>query len=143
MNPTRILVVDDELLIRDLLYDFFAEKNFAVMTANNVTEAMELLALHREFDVILTDIKMDGEDGLSFIDRIRAEAPKLPVIVMTGYPSVETAVEALRKRVFDYIIKPFNINRLFATVKAAADEYRRDREPTARMKDYAETNFDR
>lgn len=143
MNPTRILVVDDELLIRDLLYDFFAEKNFAVMTANNVTEAMELLALHREFDVILTDIKMDGEDGLSFIDRIRAEAPKLPVIVMTGYPSVETAVEALRKRVFDYIIKPFNINRLFATVKAAADEYRRDRETAARMKDYAETNFDR
>lgn len=143
MDQPRILVVDDELLIRDLLYDFFAEKNFAIMTANDVTEAMELLAVHRDFDVILSDIKMDGEDGLSFVDRIRAEAPKLPVIIMTGYPSVETAVEALRKRVFDYIIKPFNINRLFATVKAAAEEYRHERELTAKMREYAEANFDR
>ncbi len=124
MSQYKLLVVDDELLIRDLLYDFFAEKDCLIMTANDVSEAMELLEKNADFDVVLTDLKMDGEDGLSFVDKIKAEHPNLPVIVMTGYPSVETAVEALRKRVYDYVIKPFNINRLYATVRAASEEHR-------------------
>lgn len=131
----KILVVDDELLIRDLLYDFFAEKDCAIMTANDVTEAMDLLDKNPDFDVVLTDLKMDGEDGLMFVDRLKSEYPQLPVIVMTGYPSVETAVEALRKRVYDYIIKPFNINRLYATVKAASEEHRGDKSPSP-VKEY-------
>ncbi len=130
MNQPKILIVDDELLIRDLLYDFFASKDFLIQTANDAQEAMRLVELHDDFDVVLTDIKLEGEDGLSIVDRIREGHPDLPIIVMTGYPSVESAVEALRKRVFDYIIKPFNINRLFATVKAASDEYHQDKNLT-------------
>lgn len=127
MNQPKILIVDDELLIRDLLYDFFASKDFQIQTANDAYEAMQLVAKHDDFDVVLTDIKMEGEDGLSFVDKLRNAHPDLPIIVMTGYPSVESAVEALRKRVYDYIIKPFNINRLFATVKAASDEYHQEK----------------
>lgn len=130
MNQPKILIVDDELLIRDLLYDFFASKDFVIQTANDTYEAMQLVEKSDDFDVILTDIKMEGEDGLSFVDRVRQGHPDLPIIVMTGYPSVESAVEALRKRVYDYIIKPFNINRLFATVKAASDEYQHDKKVT-------------
>lgn len=127
MEQPKILIVDDELLIRDLLYDYFASKDFSIQTANDVSEAMEIFQRSGDFDCILTDIKMEGEDGLSFVDRIRAERPDVPIILMTGYPSVETAVEALRKRVFDYIIKPFNINRLFATVKAASEAYHKEK----------------
>lgn len=130
MNQPKILIVDDELLIRDLLYDFFASKDFVIQTANDTYEAMQLFEKSDDFDVILTDIKMEGEDGLSFVDKVRQGHPDLPIIVMTGYPSVESAVEALRKRVYDYIIKPFNINRLFATVKAASDEYHHDKKVT-------------
>ncbi len=130
MNQPKILIVDDELLIRDLLYDFFASKDFQIHTANDTYEAMQLVEKHDDFDVVLTDIKMEGEDGLSFVDRVRSAHPDLPIIVMTGYPSVESAVEALRKRVYDYIIKPFNINRLFATVKAASDEHIQDKKVT-------------
>jgi DNA-binding NtrC family response regulator len=130
MNQPKILIVDDELLIRDLLYDFFASKDFLIQTANDAYEAMQIVEKNDDFDVVLTDIKMDGEDGLSFVDRLRVAHPTLPIIVMTGYPSVESAVEALRKRVYDYIIKPFNINRLFATVKAASEEHHQDKKVT-------------
>lgn len=122
MNNQKILIVDDELLIRDLLYDYFLSKDYTIMTANSAEEAMEIVEQHDDFDVVLTDIKMGGTDGLQLVDDIRQSHKNLPVIVMTAFPSVETAVEALRKRVFDYIIKPFNINRLFSVVEAAARE---------------------
>ncbi len=68
MNQTKILIVDDELLIRDLLYDFFASKDFLIQTANDAQEAIQLVEQHDDFDVVLTDIKLEGEDGLSFVD---------------------------------------------------------------------------
>ena len=125
MDNPRILIVDDELLIRDLLYDYFLSKDYTIMTANSAVEALDIVGQQPEFDVMLTDIKMDGIDGLQLVDEVRHSYPQLPVIVMTAFPTVETAVEALHKRVFDYIIKPFNINRLFAVVEAATKDRRR------------------
>jgi DNA-binding NtrC family response regulator len=123
MDNHKILIVDDELLIRDLLYDYFAAKDFTIMTANNAEEAMEIFDENGDFDCVLTDIKMDGIDGLQLVDHIKQANSQVPVIVMTGFPSVDTAVEALRKRVYDYIIKPFNINKLCAVVEAASNSY--------------------
>jgi DNA-binding NtrC family response regulator len=131
MDNPKILIVDDELLIRDLLYDYFLSKNYTIMTANNAEEALEIVGQQSEFDVLLTDIKMDGIDGLQLVEEVRHTHPQLPVIVMTAYPTVETAVEALHKRVYDYIIKPFNINRLFAVVEAAAKDHQRGRKAQA------------
>jgi DNA-binding NtrC family response regulator len=127
MDSPKILIVDDELLIRDLLYDYFLSKNYSIMTANNADEALDLVDQHPDFDVVLTDIKMGGIDGLQLVDDIRQNHPSLPIIVMTAFPSVETAVDALRKRVYDYIIKPFNINRLYAVVEGAAKERAREK----------------
>lgn len=123
MEKHSILVVDDELLIRDLLYDHFSSKEYQIATADNAEMAIEMLEGGQEFDVVLTDVKMNGMDGLQLIDHIKQSDVDLPVIIMTGYPSLETAIEALRKRVYDYIIKPFNINRLCAVVEAAASEH--------------------
>ena len=123
MIHRKILVVDDELLIRDLLYDYFISKDYTIMTADGADEAMEIIRSNDDFDIVLTDIKMEGIDGLQLIESIREVDPGMPVIVMTGFPSVDTAIGALRKRAYDYIVKPFNINKLFAVVESAIKEH--------------------
>jgi len=115
-----VLVVDDELLIRDLLYDFFLEKGYKVSVADSGPAALEKLG-KQTFDVLLVDLKMPAMDGIEFIKEARKKKIETPVVIITGFPSLETALDALRQRVFDYIIKPFNINQLFATVRRAAD----------------------
>ncbi len=116
MAKKRILVVDDELLIRDLLYDFFTEHGWDITIAENGDKALEHLR-QRSYDVLLTDLKMPGVDGGVLIEKARGASPQMPVIVMTGYPSVDSAVHALRNRVYDYLTKPFNITRLYKTIQ--------------------------
>ena len=112
METHRILIVDDELLIRDLLYDHFSSKNYQIATADSAEKAIEILEENEDFEVVLTDIKMPGMDGMELVELIRKSDSELPVIVMTGFPSMDSAIDALRKRVYDYVIKPFNINHL-------------------------------
>lgn len=118
MDKPSILVVDDELLIRDLLYDFFSGQGWDIAVAENGEKALDVLRA-REVDVLLTDIKMPEMDGLTLTSKVKTTHPDLPVILMTGYPSVETAVTALRAKAQDYVIKPFNLNQLFKMVEAA------------------------
>lgn len=119
MEQYRILVVDDELLIRDLLYDFFVAQEWDIVVAEDGYKAIDYLKNQR-FDVVLADIKMPDMTGLELTGKIRTLCQGLPVVLMTGYPSLETALEALRYKVDDYIIKPFNVNHLFKTVRAVA-----------------------
>ncbi len=119
-----ILVVDDELLIRDLLYDFFSGQGWSISVAENGEKAIEVIGA-RSFDVVLSDIKMPEMDGLVLTEELRKNHPDLPVVLMTGYPSVDTAVAALRSRVFDYVIKPFNIHQLYKTIESALKEEER------------------
>ncbi len=121
MSQHSILVVDDELLIRDLLYDFFRDQGWEISIADNGKKAMEILKT-KEIDLLLTDIKMPEMDGLDLTGYVRENYPELPVILMTGFPSVESAVTALRAKVEDYIIKPFNINQLYKTVEKKVKE---------------------
>ena len=120
-NQPSILVVDDELLIRDLLYDFFAGQGWSISVAENGDKALDVIA-HKPVDLVLSDIKMPEMDGLALTEELRRSHPEIPVVLMTGYPSVDTAVSALRHRVVDYVIKPFNINQLYKTIDAALRE---------------------
>ncbi len=122
MESRKLLVVDDELLIRDLLYDHFTGKDYQITTAQSAEDALKILEKNDNFDLVLTDLKMPGMGGLELIEHLKQEARDIPVIIMTGFPSLETAIEALRHRVYDYVIKPFNINRLNAVVEAAIEE---------------------
>ncbi len=116
MSESRsILVVDDELLIRDLLYDFFSGHGWQIAVAENGEKALEIMRA-RKIDVVLTDIKMPEMDGLALASRLRDSHPEVPVVLMTGFPSVESAVAALRAKAEDYIIKPFNINQLYKLI---------------------------
>ena len=120
-RPRSILVVDDELLIRDLLYDFFTGHGWQIAVAENGEKALEVLRA-RPVDVVLTDIKMPEMDGLELAEHLHQTNPDLPVVLMTGFPSVETAVAALRVRAEDYIIKPFNINQLYKRIDSMVQE---------------------
>ena len=114
----RLLIVDDELLIRDLLYDFFKERDYEIAVAENGERALEHLATGR-FDTVILDLKMPDIDGLELAKRIRANDAEVPIIIMTGYPSLESAIEAVRRRADDYFIKPFNLKQMGRAVEAA------------------------
>ena len=121
MKPPSILVVDDELLIRDLLYDFFLGQGWEISIAENGEKALEILRL-KKVDLVLADIKMPHMDGLTLTSEVKESYPDIPVVLMTGYPSVESAVAALRNKAADYVTKPFNINQLFKLIDAKVKE---------------------
>ena len=117
MAQPSILIVDDELLIRDLLYDFFDGQGWQTLVAENGQKALDILGA-KDIDLVLTDIRMPEMDGLVLSEEMRESYPEIPVVLMTAYPSVESAVTALRNKVADYITKPFNINKLYKIVKS-------------------------
>lgn len=116
-----ILVVDDELLIRDLLYDFFKDHGWDISIAENGEKAMEVMRA-KNVDLVLSDVKMPQMDGLDLSRKLRESYPKVPVVLMTGYPSVDSVIDALRNKVVDYIVKPFNINQLYKTVESQLEK---------------------
>ena len=121
-NKAEILVVDDELLIRDLLFDFLTSQGFTVHLAENGKKALEMLDSIK-FQVALVDLKMPEIDGVELTAILHQQKPLVPVIIMTAYPSMNSAIESIRNGVFDYIIKPFKIADLFQAVKLAISEY--------------------
>ena len=117
----HLLIVDDELLIRDLLYDHFSDCDYEITLADNGQTALAHLD-QKTFDTVILDLKMPDMDGLELASVIREQQPAAPIIIITGYPSVESAVETLRQRYFDYFVKPFNMKKLEKAVHAAIQE---------------------
>jgi DNA-binding NtrC family response regulator len=107
----KILIVDDEPLKRSILEDELSGAGYVVATATNPLEAEPLLAKDG-FDVILTDLRMPGQDGLTFLRELKQRWPRQAVIVMTAYGTVETAVEAMKLGAFDFLQKPFSTEEL-------------------------------
>ncbi len=122
-----IIIIDDELLIRDLLYDHFSEREWLVSVSESGEKSLELLR-NRAYNIALVDIRMPDMDGLSFVRKLRDLYPSLPVVIMTGFPTVETAIEAIRLKVDDYFIKPFNINKLYKTIEILVERYNKQDE---------------
>ncbi len=118
MPEPRLLIVDDELVVRDSLAKWFESEGYEVVIAESAPAALELLASSR-FDGALVDIKMPGVDGIELQARLHEIDPNMPVIIMTGYASVETAVRALKNGAYDYITKPFDPDELVHIVSNA------------------------
>lgn len=114
----RLLVVDDELSVRDSLDKWFREEGYEVGTAENANDALSRLAEHR-WDAALVDIKMHGTDGIELQRRMHEIDPELVVIMMTGYASVETAVAALKNGAYDYVTKPLDPDEIAHLIKNA------------------------
>jgi DNA-binding NtrC family response regulator len=116
-----ILVVDDEESVRDSLYNWFIEDGYEVDSAANAKEALQKIE-NENFDIILTDIKMPGMDGLEMHRRIKAINSSAMVIIMTAFASVDTAVQALKDGAYDYITKPFDPDDLTHLIRNAANQ---------------------
>jgi DNA-binding NtrC family response regulator len=118
MPKQNILVAEDEELMRSILRQLLENAGYEVFTADSAEAALEIFPA-RDFAVTLTDIKMAGMDGLELLDRLKAIDPEAIVIVMTAYSSVDSAIAALRKGVYDYVTKPFVNEDLLQTIKNA------------------------
>lgn len=117
----RILVVDDESFVRDLLTDFFDKLHFEVVTVPDGSAGVEAFR-GGSFSVVLVDLKMPGKSGIETLSEIRQQDTATPVIIMTGYPTIDTSIEALRLGAYDYIIKPFKLQDLREVVDRAIKE---------------------
>jgi response regulator RpfG family c-di-GMP phosphodiesterase len=120
VNPAeiRILVVDDDRPILELLGEYLATRGHPVVTAETGEQARTLLA-RESFNVVLTDIKMPGLDGLQLLDHIQESSPGTAVILMTGYGTIESAIRAMKRGALDYLQKPFKLRDVYATIEAA------------------------
>ncbi len=119
----KLLIVDDELSVRDSLGKWFREEGYEVATTENASEALTRLG-EQGWDVALVDIKMHGTDGIELQRRMHEIDPELIVIIMTGYASVETAVAALKNGAYDYVTKPLDPDEIAHLVKNALSHKR-------------------
>jgi DNA-binding NtrC family response regulator len=123
---TSVLVLDDEANVREAISNTL-EASYAVESIGSAEEALALVQ-RRSFDIILCDIRLPGMDGLTFMERVLADDPTVTAIAITGYASVETAVRALKRGVYDYLVKPFAPEELRKVVQRAAEARRLHRE---------------
>jgi len=132
-TKANLLVVDDELIVRDSLDKWFREEGYDVTVADSAQDALTKMAARR-FDLALVDIKMPGTDGVELQRRMHEIDPDMLVIIMTGYASVETAVAALKNGAYDYVSKPFDPDDIAHTVHNALS-HRRAQEENARLRE--------
>jgi len=115
-EQARILVIDDEESIRKSLAAVLEEKGYLVDTAENGKEAIEK-SKTRHYNLALIDIRLPDMDGVQLLTAIKETIPKTVKIIITGYPSLENAIEAVNKGADAYIIKPFDMNKLLDMIK--------------------------
>jgi DNA-binding response OmpR family regulator len=118
----RILVVDDDAVFRDELADLLREDDHTVIAVPSVAKALESLE-HDEADVVLTDLKMPRQGGLELLREVRNRWPRTFVIMVTGYATVETALDAMKLGAFDYLRKPFRIEQVRETLRLVTQEH--------------------
>ena len=109
MKP--ILVVEDEAIMRESLRDWLTESGYQVATVENGEEALETIT-EQDFGLLILDLRLPGKDGLHVLKEARARRPELRGIIITAYPSLETAVEAMKGGAVDYLAKPVDLNQL-------------------------------
>jgi len=117
-----VLVVDDEPNYLIVLSELLRDAEFEVFTAHSGKEALPIV-LGTDLDVVISDIKMPGMDGIELLENIKNLNRKLPVILITAYAEVEKAVEAMRLGAFNYLAKPFPNEALLASVDKAIEHY--------------------
>ncbi len=119
-SKTKVLILDDDDSIRWVLQRALEDAGFETTTLTS-TEGCEEIISKQNPAAILSDIRMPGEDGLSFVERISKQFPKLPIILMTAHSDLETAVKAYEVGAFDYLPKPFDLDEMLTLVQRAVE----------------------
>ena len=140
-NKSEILVVDDDSAHRTMLKTLLSGWQYDIIEADDGSTAIEKVR-ERPFDLVLMDVRMLKVSGLEALDEIKAFNPAIPVIIMTAYSSLETAVEAIKKGAYDYLTKPLDFDKLKITIKRAM-EHIRLKEENRILKESLGKHFDR
>src|SRR2546430_16703287 len=124
---TKVLVVDDERRLRRLLQILLERMGIESVGAESGEEAFERFQAEK-FDLVLTDLKMPGMTGLELLARVREVDAEVPVMLLTAYGTVQTAVDAMKLGAFDYVLKPFDLEVVELTVRKALEMRQRSEE---------------
>lgn len=120
----KILVVDDEEIIRELIKDYL-ENEYIVEVVGTGEKALEILSKDNNFHVIITDIKLPGISGIELLKKIKEKKSFIQVIIITGYPSLESTIKCVESGANYYILKPFRMDEIKTTVKNSIDRLKR------------------
>lgn len=117
----KVLVIDDERAIRNTLKDILGLEGYDVLLAENGIQGIEQFG-KGNIDIVFLDIKMPEMDGLEVLDKLQEISAEIPVIMISGHGTIETAVEAIKKGAYDFIAKPLDLNRVLITLRNATDK---------------------
>lgn len=117
-KPARVLVVDDEAHVRSMVGSTLERKGYEVQLASSGREALAALELN-SYDLVLTDIVMQDLNGIALLERIHAQQPNLPVVMVTAIHDISVAIDSMRRGAYDYLLKPFERDHLMGTVERA------------------------
>lgn len=122
-ESAKILVVDDEKIIRDVLSDFLDLEGYKIHVSASAEEALTEIS-RQSFDLVITDLKMPGMSGIELLAQIQNSNPQTVVIIMTGFGTVETALSAMKKGAYDYVLKPFKVEEVVTVIERALSKQR-------------------
>ncbi|RJQ13671.1 MAG: response regulator [Nitrospiraceae bacterium] len=114
----KILVADDDAMVREVVERFLSEQGYSVVTANDGLDAVRLLRL-KDMHLVLTDLRMPGADGMEVLRTAMQINPRMAVVILTAYGSLDTALDAVKEGAYDYIVKPFVMQQLLLVVRNA------------------------
>ncbi len=138
MPPIHFLLVDDEELFVVTIAKRLRLKGFIVDVATSGAEALDRLETGNTIDIVVLDIQMPRQDGISTLKRIKTEYPLVEVIMLTGHATVQSAVDAMKRGAFDYLIKPYDLEALLEKADNAVSRkrYREEKIADARSRPY-------
>ncbi len=122
-QKTSILILDDEPIVSKRLKPSLEKQGYEVETFTVSAEALKRTN-ERSFDIVITDLKMEGLDGMEFLTAVKEKSPATEIIVITGFATMETAKESFQKGVFDFLAKPFKIGEISAVISKAEQKIR-------------------
>ncbi len=117
-SRTRILVLDDEPIVCKRLKSALEKRGYEVETFVRSLDAFNRIQ-EKNFDIVITDLKMEGLDGMAFLTEVKKRSPETEVIVITGFATMESAKESFRKGVFDFLAKPFKLGEIQKVIEKA------------------------
>ncbi len=121
---TSILILDDEPIVSKRLKPSLERKGYEVETFTNSSDALARVK-ERSFDIVITDLKMEGMDGMQFLTEVKEMYPDTEIIVITGFATMATAKQSFQKGVFDFLAKPFKLGEIADVIKRAEEKKRK------------------
>jgi DNA-binding NtrC family response regulator len=125
-QKTKILILDDEPIVLKRLKPALEKSGYEIEVFSRSLEASDRI-MEQDFDIVITDLKMEGLDGMEFLTRVKDRSPATEVIVITGFATMETARESFKKGVFDFLAKPFKLGEIKEVVAKAESKIKGNR----------------